>query len=57
MKTANILGKGVDKREKVEMFTVLGGKKSDLRKRGGGEYPIFGKYIPLMCGGGNKRPT
>ena len=42
----NIMGIGVDKREKGKMFTLLGGKNMILEK-GGGEYSIFGKYIPL----------
>ena len=29
---ANIMGKGVEKREKGDIFTVLGGKKYDLGK-------------------------
>ena len=42
------MGKGVEKRGKGEIFTVLGGKNMILEKGGRGKYPIFGKYIPLV---------
>ena len=36
-KKANIMGKGIEKREKGENFTVLGEKNMILEKRGGGK--------------------
>ena len=42
-KKANIIGKGVEKLEKGEIFTVLGGKNMILEKKGG-----WGKNIPFL---------